>query len=250
MNKIRKTAQTFAKVIMPKWSGSILTLLFLRTILLYAAVIFGLRLTGKRQLSELSTSEFAVTILVSELASIPLQDVAVPLFNGMVPLITLVSIEVLVAMLCRYSRRARKILCGSPCIIVKNGKIDQKMIRDLRLSIEDVLESLRFAGAYKIQDVRYATVETNGQLSVILKSEAQPVTASQLGLHPSEVGIPLIVISRGKVIHNNLFQLNKTEDWLLEQCKKKHLSSFSEVFLFTLDDSGNQFIQPIEKGVS
>ena len=156
-----------------------MTLLFLRTILLYFAVVFGLRLSGKRQLGELSTSEFAVTILVSELASIPLQDVAVPLFNGIIPLITLVCLEVLLATLCRVSSRARRILCGNPCIIIKNGTVDQKMMKDLRLSVDDLMEALRLAGASKISDIRYAIVETNGQLSVLLKAEAQPVTPAQ-----------------------------------------------------------------------
>ncbi|MDO5547306.1 MAG: DUF421 domain-containing protein [Eubacteriales bacterium] len=226
-----------------------MTLLFLRTILLYFAVVFGLRLSGKRQLGELSTSEFAVTILVSELASIPLQDVAVPLFNGIIPLLTLVCLEVLLATLCRKSSRARRVLCGNPCIIVKNGKIDQKMIKNLRLSIEDVMEALRLAGAPNLPDIRYAIVETNGQLSVILKAEAQPVIPSQIHVHPHEVGVPLILISNGTVIQKNLLELGKTENWLLEQCKRQHCSSFDEVFLFTLDDAGNQFIQAVQKGV-
>lgn len=227
-----------------------MTLLFLRTILLYFAVVFGLRLSGKRQLGELSTSEFAVTILVSEVASIPLQDAAVPLFNGIVPLLTLVCLEVLLATLCRISSRARRVLCGNPCIIIKNGKIDQKMLKDLRLSIEDVLEALRLAGAAKISDIRYAIVETNGQLSVMLKAEAQPVVPSQINLHPTEAGVPYILISNGTVIQKNLLALGKNEDWLLAQCKRQHCSSFSEVFLFTLDDSGNQFIQAVQKGAS
>lgn len=226
-----------------------MTLLFLRTIILYLSVILGLRLSGKRQLGELSTSEFAVTILVSDLASIPLQDVAVPLFNGMVPLLTLVSLEVIMAAVSRRSRRLRSLLSGNPCIVVKNGVIDQKMLRELRLSVDDVLEGLRLAGAPNLKDIRYAIVERNGQLSVILRAEAQPSTPAQHGLHPSEVGLPLILISSGELIEKNLRELNKSEAWLLEQCKKQHCSSFQDVFLFTLDDSGNQFIQRMDKGV-
>ncbi|MGN1014222.1 MAG: DUF421 domain-containing protein [Butyricicoccus sp.] len=225
-----------------------MTLLFLRTILLYFIVIIGLRLSGKRQLGELSTSEFAVTILVSELASIPLQDVAVPLFNGLIPLLTLVCLEIFIAELCRRNRKIHRLFSGNPCIIIQNGKLDQTMLRNLRLSADDVLEGLRLAGSPKLQDIRYAILETNGQLSVLLKAEAQPVTSFDLNLHPSEVGVPLILITDGKVVRHNLLQLNKTEDWLLEQCKKQHLSSFEEVFLFTLDDSGNQFIQRKESG--
>lgn len=227
-----------------------MTLLFLRTILLYFAVVFGLRLSGKRQLGELSTSEFAVTILVSELASIPLQDVAVPLFNGIIPLITLVCLEVLLATLCRVSSRARRILCGNPCIIIKNGTVDQKMMKDLRLSVDDLMEALRLAGASKISDIRYAIVETNGQLSVLLKAEAQPVTPAQTGLNPPEAGIPLILIANGTVISQNLQVLGKDEDWLRAQCRRARCGSFDDVYLFTLDDAGNQFIQPKWKGAA
>ena len=225
-----------------------MTLLFLRTILLYFAVVFGLRLSGKRQLGELSTSEFAVTILVSELASIPLQDVAVPLFNGIVPLLTLVCLEVLLATLCRKSRRARRILCGNPCIIIKDGRINEHMLKDLRLSIDDVMEALRLAGTPNLSDIRYAIVETNGQLSVLLKSEAQPLTPAQVQLHPREAGVPLVLISSGTVIQKNLLDLGKTEDWLLAHCKRQHCMSFADVFLFTLDDKGNVFLQTMQKG--
>lgn len=224
-----------------------MTLLFLRTIILYACVILGLRLSGKRQLGELSTSEFAVTILVSDLASIPLQDVAVPLFNGIIPLLTLVCMEVIMAVISRKSRKMRSLLSGNPCIVVKNGTIDQNMLKQLRLSVDDILEGLRLAGAPNLKDIRYAIVERNGQLSVILRAEAQPATPAQHGIHPHEVGLPLVLISSGEVIKENLDKLGKTESWLLEECKKQHCSSFRDVFLFTLDDSGNQFLQRRDK---
>ena len=132
----------------------------MRTLLVYAALIGGLRFTGKRQLGELSTSEFAVTILVSELASVPLQDPAIPLLGGIVPLVTLLAVEVLLSCLCRRSIRFRRLLCGNPCMVIRDGKFDPDMLRLLRLSPEDVLEGLRMAGVALVSDVRCGIIET------------------------------------------------------------------------------------------
>lgn len=224
-------------------------LLFIRTLLVYAAVIGGLRFTGKRQLGELSTSEFAVTILVSELASIPLQDTAVPLLGGIVPLATLLAVEVLLSYLCRKSRRFRKLLCGNPCIVIRDGQFDPQMLRLLRLSPEDILDGLRMAGVSNIQDVRYGIVETNGQLSVILHADRQPMTPSDCLLHPKEVGLATILVSEGKILQCNAQQLGKDEQWILRQCRRHGISSLQEVFLMTVDDQDNLFLQRQERAV-
>ena len=223
-------------------------LLFLRTLIVYIAVISGLRFTGKRQLGELSTSEFAVTMLVSELATIPLQDPAIPLLGGIFPLITLLTVEVLISYLCHYNRRARQLLCGNSCIVIKDGQFDINMLRLLRLSPDDILEALRISGISQIKDVRYAIVETNGQLSVIPYADRQPLTPSDIKLSPDEIGIPLILVSNGKIIDKNLHRLNKTKHWIAVQCKKQGISSLQDVFLLTLDDCGNIFIQAKSTG--
>ncbi len=224
-------------------------LLFLRTLLVYAAVIGGLRFAGKRQLGELSTSEFAVTILVSELASIPLQDTAVPLLGGVVPLATLLAVEVLLSCLCRRSRRARRLLCGNSCVVIKDGVFDTKMLRILRLAPEDILEGLRIAGVTRIEDVRYAIVETNGQLSVIPRAAQQPLTPEHLQMQPAEQGMPLIVVSDGKLVHYNIRQLGQTEESIAQLCRERGAASLNNVFLLTLDDCGNVFLQLRDGGV-
>ncbi|HBI63909.1 MAG TPA: hypothetical protein DDX51_02155 [Clostridiales bacterium] len=220
-----------------------LLLLVIRTAIVYAAVIGGLRFTGKRQLGELSPSEFAVTILVSELACIPLQDAAVPLLGGMVPLATLLSVEVLLSYISRRSRHIRRLLSGNPCVVIKDGQFDAQMLRSLRLTAEDILDGLRFAGVTKIEDVRYAIIETNGQLSVILRAMRQPLTADDLKTKPSEVGMPLALVSEGKLIDYNIRQLGKSEAWVREQCRKHGAKTLDDVFLLTLDDCGNVFYQ-------
>ena len=185
-----------------------------------------------------------MTILVSELASIPLQDTAVPLLGGIVPLVTLLAMEVLLSCLCSSSRRARRLLCGNPCVVVKDGQMDAHMLRTLRLSPEDILAGLRIAGVPDIENVRYAIIETNGQLSVIPHADRQPLTPSDCMLHPAETGIALVLVSSGKIIRHNLKQLGKDETWLLQQCRAHGVASLSDVFLLTSDDQGNVFLQP------
>lgn len=218
----------------------------MRTLLVYAALIGGLRFTGKRQLGELSTSEFAVTILVSELASVPLQDPAIPLLGGIVPLVTLLAVEVLLSCLCRRSIRFRRLLCGNPCMVIRDGKFDPDMLRLLRLSPEDVLEGLRMAGVALVSDVRCGIIETNGQLSVLLYADKQPLTPSDLGKHPKDAGMARVLIFEGKIRRGVLRQLGKDEAWLLRTCRARGIHAPEDVFLLTLDDCGNLFVQTRE----
>ena len=218
----------------------------MRTLLVYAALIGGLRFTGKRQLGELSTSEFAVTILVSELASVPLQDPAIPLLGGIVPLVTLLAVEVLLSCLCRRSIRFRRLLCGNPCMVIRDGKFDPDMLRLLRLSPEDVLEGLRMAGVALVSDVRCGSIETNGQLSVLPYADKQPLTPSDLGKHPKDAGMARVLIFEGKIRRGVLRQLGKDEAWLLRTCRARGIHAPEDVFLLTLDDCGNLFVQTRE----
>ena len=218
----------------------------MRTLLVYAALIGGLRFTGKRQLGELSTSEFAVTILVSELASVPLQDPAIPLLGGIVPLVTLLAVEVLLSCLCRRSIRFRRLLCGNPCMVIRDGKFDPDMLRLLRLSPEDVLEGLRMAGVALVSDVRCGIIETNGQLSVLPYADKQPLTPSDLGKHPKDAGMARVLIFEGKIRRGVLRPLGKDEAWLLRTCRARGIHAPEDVFLLTLDDCGNLFVQTRE----
>ena len=218
----------------------------MRTLLVYAALIGGLRFTGKRQLGELSTSEFAVTILVSELASVPLQDPAIPLLGGIVPLVTLLAVEVLLSCLCRRSIRFRRLLCGNPCMVIRDGKFDPDMLRLLRLSPEDVLEGLRMAGVALVSDVRCGIIETNGKLSVLPYADKQPLTPSDLGKHPKDAGMARVLIFEGKIRRGVLRQIGKDEAWLLRTCRARGIHAPEDVFLLTLDDCGNLFVQTRE----
>lgn len=216
---------------------------FLRTIILYVVVITALRIMGKRQIGELEPSELVVTILVSELAAIPMQDLGIPLFAGLIPIVTLVSLEILVSFLCLKSRRLRRLLNGQAAIIIRSGKLDRRKMRQMRLTTDEVMEALRQQNINSVSELKYGLIEPNGQLSYVYKPEYQPVNARMLGLTPEDAGLPLIVISDGQLVEGNLRHLGKTRDEIEKRVRKAHIPDISQVFLMTLDDSGNEFIQ-------
>lgn len=220
-----------------------MSLSFIRTLILYCTIIIAMRLMGKRQIGELSPSDLVITILISELAAIPMQDVTVPLFAGLVPIITLVSVEIITSYACLKSRRIRRMFNGRGAVIIRSGKLDRQKMHDMRLTTDEVLEALRQNNIASPADLKYAVIEPSGQLSYVLTPDNQPVTASMLGITPPDCGLPLIVVSDGKLVQGNLTKLNITVDNIEKRIKKARIPSVSEVFLMTLDDCGNQFIQ-------
>lgn len=220
---------------------------FVRTLILYTCVVLALRLMGKRQIGELQPSELVVTILVSELAAVPMQDFGIPVLAGIIPIITLISLEIVISYLCLKSTFARKMFNGNPCVIIKNGKIDIKKLKEMRLTVDEVMEELRLSNIDSISNVKYAVIETNGQMSYVLTPPARPVTAEMMTITPPDSGIPLILISDGKVILKNLQTLGKDINWVEKQIKQANIKSVDDVFILTLDDSGNIFMQPKEK---
>lgn len=218
----------------------------LRTLILYLLATLAVRLMGKRQIGELEPSDLVITILISELATIPMQDPDIPLASGIIPIFTLVTVEILVSYACVKSRRFHRLVNGRSAIIIQDGKLDDKKLRQLRLSIDEVVEELRINNIASVGDVRCGIIEPNGQLSYVLYPHVQPVTAEMLGLSPAETGVPLVVIADGKPVPLNLKRLQIQENDLLPRLKKKRITRISDVLLMTLDDCGNEFIQPKE----
>lgn len=215
----------------------------MRTLILYVAIIFSIRLMGKRQIGELEPSDLVITILLSELAAVPMQDLGVPLTAGLVPMGVLVAIEILVSYLCLKSRRLRRLINGQAAILIQHGKLDVRKLRELRISTDEIIEALRQNNIQSVSDVKYGILEPNGMLSYVLKQPVQPVTAEMIGYTPTDVGVPFIVITEGKPVMGSLEQLNLTVADLEKRVKKANIPHISDVFLMTLDDCGNQFIQ-------
>lgn len=214
----------------------------LRTLILYFAVITAVRLMGKRQIGELDPSELVVTILVSDLAAVPMQDLGIPMVSGLIPIATLIVLEILLSFLALKSRFFRRLLNGQPAIIIRSGKLDIKKLRQMRLTTDEVIETLRKQNVSSVADVKYGVIEPDGSLSVVLKQPQQQVTAEMLGLTPKDAGLPLVVVSDGKLVNRSL-QLLHLDPRDIENRLKNQSVALSDVFLMTLDDCGNTFLQ-------
>ncbi len=213
----------------------------LRTIILYFVVIMSVRLLGKRQVGELQASELVVTLLISDLASVPMQASGSPMASGLIPILVLVVIELVLTGIMVKSTLFRKVFCGSPIIVIWNGVIDKKAMTRMRMTIEDLFEELRQQSIFNLEDVYCAIVETNGKLSVMLKETAQPATAEMLSLSPERAEMPLVVVSDGVPIKDALDCIGHDHQWLNTFLKAKKLS-VEDVFIMTATCSGSSHI--------
>lgn len=219
-----------------------MVLLATRTAVLYLVVILCMRVMGKRQVGELQPSELVVTILISELASIPMQDLSRPVTNGIISILVLVLLELLLSFITLKSDFFRRIFEGKSAIIIKNGVIDQKMMKKLRVSIDDLLEGIRQAGSFSVNEVYIAIMETNGKISVMPKSCFLPVNKKDLKINARDKGFPTVIISDGKLKEDVFLQFtNITKEDALAQLKHKNLC-VEDVFLMTVNEAGEFLI--------
>lgn len=213
---------------------------FFRTVLLYGLLIVGLRLTGKRQIGQLEPIEFVLMMLLSDLASVPMQDFGLPLLQGVIPIATLLAVSTLLSGISMVSVRFRSLVCGEPTLIIRDGVIQQSAMKGSRLTLDEVLEELRVQGVSSIDSVKYAVLETSGQLSVLLRADQQPVTPRQLDIVvPDDVFLPAILIDNGRLMEKNLQKLGLDEKWLQKQLKSHKIHRTQDVFLMTADRSGS-----------
>ncbi len=211
---------------------------FVRTIIIYLLFITTIRLMGKRQVGELQLSELIVTFMLSELAANPIQDISIPLAYSIVPLLLLLTIEVILSFLVTKSKLMTKLFFGNPSIIIKNGTLDQKELARLRIGVNELLGELRLKGFADISEIECAIIEQNGKLSVFPKVEKQPATLEDLEIQKEESGIHLPIILDGSVDLSNLKNLNRTEKWLNKYLSKHNLKT-ENIFLLSCDNSGS-----------
>ena len=212
---------------------------FVRTIILYFFIMVGLRLMGKRQIGELEPSELVMTMMISDLAAVPMQDFGIPLLSGLVPILTLLALSLLLSQLSLRSRRRGTLLCGTPVVLIRRGQLQQSAMRKNRFTIDELMEELREQGISRIEDVKYAVLENSGQLSVFPWTAQQPPTAEQLGLDlEDDVTLPVVLINDGRILRRNLTACGRNEAWLRKQLSREKVSSPREVFLLTLDEQG------------
>lgn len=212
-----------------------------RTIVMYVAILISVRLMGKRQISQLQTSELVVTLLISELAVMPIQQHDDPLWNGLVPMVVLVVCEIGVSLLMLKSGKFRQVVCGSPIVVIENGKVLQREMRRLRMSTEDLFEELRQAGAFALEDVAYAIIETNGRISVLKRASADYLTPKQAGVKANQEALEAVVVSDGKISQKSLELCGHDPAWLREQLKDQG-ARLEDVFIMTARTDGKQQI--------
>ena len=218
---------------------------FLRTIILYAFIIIGIRLMGKRQVGELEPSELVLALLIADLAAVPMQDFGIPLLTGLIPILTLLCLTMALSVLTMKSVKFRALRCGRPSIIVENGKLRQGEMKRNRFTLDELMEELRMNGVTDLSTVKYAILETNGQLSVPPFAAQKPPTAQDLDLHLPEPGLPVVMINDGRVITRNLHSRGLDEVWLDKQLQQHHVKRAQDVFLLTVDETNHVCI--IEK---
>jgi len=211
---------------------------YLRTILLYAILIAVIRLMGKRQIGQMEPSEFVVTMLVANLASIPMQDNAIPLFSGVVPILTVLGMELVLSALSLRSLSLRKVLCGKPVILIENGKILQKNLEKTRVTIDELTGHLREKDVLDLRSVQYAILETNGNLSVFPYPKERPATAREAGIQTRKQYLPLTIISDGKLLAENLQKANKDTQWV-QKVLAQYDASIQQTWLLTVDGGDN-----------
>ncbi len=210
---------------------------FLRTIALYLVLIFCVRLMGKRQIGEMEPAELVVTMLIANLASIPMQDGAIPLYSGLVPILTVLGMELVLSGLIFASVRFRRFLCGKPVILINNGKLDQKNLRRTRVTLDELTRQLREKNILELSAVQYAILETDGQISIFPFPKHRPPAAKDAGIQVKPQSLPITVIEDGYLSRENLALSGKDEAWV-ENTLRSHGAGVGDTLMLTVDGLG------------
>ena len=212
---------------------------FCRTIILYFILMAGLRLMGKRQIGELEPSELVLTLIISDLAAVPMQDFGIPLVNGLFPIATLLCLSMLLSFFSLKSVRFRALVCGRPTVIIREGKVLQQNMARNRFTVDELLEQLRSQGYSDLSAVKYAILETSGQVSVLPYTKASPITPQVVQMEVQDnVTLPVLLINDGHVMSANLSASGYDRTWLNRQLKDRRLTSPRQVFFMTVDEAG------------
>ena len=221
--------------------------LSLRCVLIYLIVLLVFRLMGKRQLGELQPFEFVITLMIADIATIPMTEINVPLLHGVVPVITLSLLHFLISFLSRKSIFVRKFLNGKPIVVVNPNGIDYEALKKLNMTFNDLCEALRQMNYFDLDQIAYAIVETNGKISVLPKSQNAPLTPSDMKIKTEKSALPLMLICDGKVIEDNLKITKIDQSFLLKQIARAGAYKIKDVAFASIDNSGKMYIEPKNK---
>lgn len=216
---------------------------FFRAIVLYIIVLIVMRLMGKREIGQLQPFELAISIMIADLASIPMSETGIPISNGIIPILGLLVMHLIISMLNIKSTKAREIICGKPSILIFRGKIDEKVLKKERFTINELEERLRDNNIFNIGDVEYAILETSGQVTVIPKPNKRATMPEDFNIEPQYEGIPYDLVVDGRVMYKNLEKIGKNYVWLKKQTEKFGIKP-EEALIVTIDGENKFFCQP------
>lgn len=218
-------------------------IIVVRTLILYTLVVVALRVMGKREIAQLQPFELVVLLMIADLAVIPSENMGIPLLNGIIPILVLLSANLTLAWITLKSETARDIICGTPSILIRQGKIIEEELKRNCYNLTDLLEELRVKNVPNIADVEYAVLENNGELSVFSKSHKRATIPEDFNITPPYEGLPLPLILDGKLNTRNLMQSDKDLDWLKGELKRQTIDKLEDVLIASLDSSGALFTQ-------
>ncbi len=216
---------------------------FTRALLLYLIVVVVMRMMGKRQVAQMQPFELVIMIMIADLAATPMENMDIPLVNGIIPIIALLSVQVLTAYFSLKNEKFRDFVCGKPSILIHKGRIDQTEMHRLRVNVNDLLEALRNKNQFNVSDVEYAILETNGQISIIPRADKRPVVTGDLGIMVQEEQLPVTLITGGKLNKDKLRKAGHDKRWLTDQLKQQNINNIKDVFLALISTDGNFYVQ-------
>lgn len=222
-------------------------IIFLRAIILYIVVLIGMRLMGKGEVAEMQPFELVITLMIAELAILPMENLNTPLIHGIIAISTLILMQVFISYLNMKSEKARGIICGKPSILIEKGTINEKELRRLRINLNDLMEQLRGKDYPNLDDVEYAILETNGTLSVIPKTDKRPVTIEDLGLTPPYNGLPVSLIIDGHINQDNLIKIGHSAEWLKNQLLNHHIQDPKKILFCYVDANKHLYFHKKEE---
>ncbi len=217
-------------------------IVFLRSIVLYIIVLIVMRLMGKREIGQLQPFELAIAIMIADLAAVPMAETGIPISNGIIPILGLLVMHLIISFLNLKNMKIREILCGKPAILIYRGKIDEKVLKKERFTLNELQERLRSSNVVNLGDVEYAILETSGQVTVIQKPDKRTTTPKDFNITPEYEGIPYDLVVDGKVMYKNLKTIGKDYNWLKKQVNKFNMEP-EEALIVTFDGGSQMFCQ-------
>ncbi len=218
--------------------GEIMLITIIRTVILYVFIILAVRLMGKRQLSELQPSELVITLIIADIASLPMENIDKPMLSGIIPTLVLVACEIFISIFMMKNTFFRKLICGSPVTVIENGKILRDRMASLRITTEDLYVQLRQQGIFSIGDIEYCIVETNGKISVLQKPEKRTPSAEDLNIEIKDSGLEVVVINDGEFLESSM-KINSTSKDEINKILNKKQINIKDIFIMTYNKNGD-----------